>query len=228
MDIECAICHCVTCGADTQMIDGEMYCDACAELSGGGYIETYTGQIVSLKDPDPATIRIEDIAHSLSRTVRWNAHCHPAYTVGDHSIACMECAFRAGYPGIVQLAALLHDAAEAYTGDIVSPLKSLLGSDIKRIEAGLMASVWKSLCRGLPEEYRNPVIKEIDRLMLSTEGFRLMPSKGASLGVNVPPPCESIEIIPGEPNLVAATFEASHKALYRKISIRPLEVGIQE
>ena len=33
MDIECAICHCVTCGADTQMIDGEMYCDACAKLA---------------------------------------------------------------------------------------------------------------------------------------------------------------------------------------------------
>lgn len=63
-------------------------------------------------------IEIEDIAHALSRQCRYNGHVEGFMSVARHSIWVAE-----ALPVHLRLAGLLHDAAEAYLGDLTRPLK---------------------------------------------------------------------------------------------------------
>src|SRR5687767_8990512 len=73
-------------------------------------IRVFSGAIVNVFDPDPATITIEDIAHALSMDCRFGGHLKKFYSVAEHSIHCSMQAHNA--PD--QLAMLMHDASEAY------------------------------------------------------------------------------------------------------------------
>lgn len=95
-------------------------------------IRTYSGQYVNVFNPDPDTILIEDIAHSLSQQCRFAAQLPAFYSVAEH---CLEVAYM--MPTEHQLAGLLHDASEAYLLDIPSPIKKRL-PDYLQIEANLM------------------------------------------------------------------------------------------
>jgi len=81
-------------------------------------IRTFTGKYIDPLNPDPALICIEDIAHALSMLPRFGGHTQRFYSVAQHSIACCSWA-----PDEHKLAALLHDASEAYLLDIPSPVK---------------------------------------------------------------------------------------------------------
>ncbi len=86
------------------------------------WIPTFTGKLIDLRDPDAHSIDPIDIAVSLARKPRWNGHTELAYTVAEHSLAASHLVSADN-----ALAALLHDAAEAYLGDVSRPLKLLLG-----------------------------------------------------------------------------------------------------
>lgn len=89
------------------------------------WMRTYTGRRVDFLNPDPKSIHIEDIAQSLSRICRFNGHTHDHYSVAQHSIYVSQVVARLASPGLA-LAGLLHDAPEAYVGDVISPLKAVL------------------------------------------------------------------------------------------------------
>jgi hypothetical protein len=84
------------------------------------WLQTYTGKKYRLLMPGPDDIDIEDIAHALSNICRFNGHCRRLYSVAQHSVIVSQ---------FVQpqnaLWGLLHDASEAYTGDIIRPLKMI-------------------------------------------------------------------------------------------------------
>jgi uncharacterized protein len=89
-------------------------------------IRTYTGLYMDPFEMKPEQVRIEDIAHSLSMTVRANGHLSHFFSVAQH---CVNCALEAKAQGLsrrVQLACLLHDAAECYISDIPRPVKHRL------------------------------------------------------------------------------------------------------
>lgn len=90
-------------------------------------LTTYFGNKVNLLDPDPETIDIKDIAWALSNLCRFVGHIKEFYSVAQHSLLVSE---MSDY----SLEGLLHDATEAYLGDISSPLKIAL-PDYKKIEA---------------------------------------------------------------------------------------------
>lgn len=92
------------------------------------HIQTFTGKMFSFVDMDPDTICIEDISHSLSMINRFTGHTKVPYSVAAHSVNMAMIA-----PKEYKLDCLLHDAAEAYTNDISSPLKRLL-PDYKKIQ----------------------------------------------------------------------------------------------
>lgn len=101
-------------------------------------IKTYSGIWFNLADPKPTDVRIVDIAMSLSRINRFNGHTVRPYTVAQHSVHV------AGLVGReLRLQALLHDATEAYIGDITRPLKELIGPVIREIEH----RVWLAIAR---------------------------------------------------------------------------------
>lgn len=85
-------------------------------------ILTFTGRTFDLLNPDPTSICIEDIAHALSLKCRWGGHTSRFYSVAEHSLNVMS-----RVSDKAKFEALLHDAAEAYLGDIASPFKDYLG-----------------------------------------------------------------------------------------------------
>ncbi|NLG44812.1 MAG: hypothetical protein GX547_16340 [Phycisphaerae bacterium] len=76
-------------------------------------------------DLDPDDIHLEDIAIRLARIHRWAASV--PYTVAEHSVAAAVLVRDAGEDLSIQRWALLHDAAEAWLGDVPAPIKTGLG-----------------------------------------------------------------------------------------------------
>lgn len=82
------------------------------------FITTYTGKSFDIIAATPDDLDIEDIAAALSKLCRWGGHTKVFYSVAEHSIHVASM-----LPESLALAGLLHDAAEAYVGDVIGPLK---------------------------------------------------------------------------------------------------------
>lgn len=75
-------------------------------------------------DPDPALIRIEDIAHALGMTCRYGGHVRHFYSVAEHCVLVSQALEREDqHPSWVVRQGLMHDAAEAYMADLIRPIK---------------------------------------------------------------------------------------------------------
>src|SRR4030043_1424578 len=98
----------------------------------GTWSQTYTGKKFWSLDPKPEEVDIKDIAHSLAFQCRFNGHTIPFYSIAQHSVLVSKIV-----PPEQALAGLFHDAAEAYTGDIVAPLKKFLPPVFKEIEKAI-------------------------------------------------------------------------------------------
>jgi uncharacterized protein len=85
-------------------------------------ITVSSGERVDPLNAFPLDIQVTDIAHSLSRTCRYNGHVGFFLSVARHSIWVAEYLEDFGDP-LLTLTGLLHDSAEAYLGDLVRPLK---------------------------------------------------------------------------------------------------------
>ncbi len=84
------------------------------------FFPTFSGKKIDYKDFKEEDVCIEDIAHSLSMICRFGGHIPRHYSVAEHSILVAQLV-----PDEFKLAALLHDATEAYVGDMVAPLKRI-------------------------------------------------------------------------------------------------------
>lgn len=91
----------------------------------GDWIQTYTGKRFYPLDPRADDIDLVDIAHALSLVTRFGGHAVRHYSVAEHSILVACHVARDDPDPQVVLAALLHDASEAYLGDVPRPLKHL-------------------------------------------------------------------------------------------------------
>ena len=92
------------------------------ELKTSNEIRTFMGKMVDPMNPDPELINLVDIAHSLSNLCRWNGHTMKFYSVAEHSIFVANAVEKPED----KIAAMLHDASEAYIGDVTRPLKHRL------------------------------------------------------------------------------------------------------
>lgn len=84
-------------------------------------VRTFTDKVFDLKIMDPESICIEDIAHGLSYTPRFGAQLTGFLSVAQHC-----CLVASEVSNEHKLADLLHDATEAYLGDMPSPFKKLM------------------------------------------------------------------------------------------------------
>lgn len=83
------------------------------------WIQTNSALKLHVLNPRAEEIYITDIARGLANTCRWAAQTTEFYSVAQHSVL-----LSLAVPSDLKLAALLHDAHEAYLGDLPSPLKS--------------------------------------------------------------------------------------------------------
>lgn len=124
------------------------------------WIQTYTGKRFYPLNPMAEDVDILDIAHALSNMCRFNGHTRQFYSVAQHSVlvACIV-------PEPLALAALLHDAAEAYFADIVRPVKPHLFG-LGEIEQRIHAAIAERF--GIPAAM-DARIKVADMELLATE-----------------------------------------------------------
>ncbi|RYF85792.1 MAG: hypothetical protein EOO03_12755, partial [Chitinophagaceae bacterium] len=87
-----------------------------------GTFNTASGLAIDLNNIHSRDININDIATALSRIPRFGGHTCAFYSVAQHSVLVAALA-----PDYLKKEALLHDAAEAYLGDVIKPLKHILG-----------------------------------------------------------------------------------------------------
>lgn len=169
----------------------------------GEWFQTFTGKKFYPKDPRPEDVCIEDIAHALAHINRFGGHLPEPWTVAQHSLVASSFA-----PPDLQLEALLHDAHEAYVGDMVKPLK-LMMPEFQDVEDKVDTAIREAF--GLPIRSLHPVVKKVDLIMLRTEAMQFVPERTGSwdehLGVK-PFPIDLIANREGAfgPNHVRARF----------------------
>lgn len=192
-------------------------------------LETVTGNLVDPINPKKEDISIDDIAWGLSRMPRFAGHTltQIPYNVGQHSIYVTQLvhmiitksilAFNDSdtkeideyikYNGVnkILLKALLHDAAEVYTGDIPSPIKKVpeLYPIIKQIEQKLNSAIYSAFGLDVDKDIELKIIKKADKIAQKIEAHHFMPSRGKNwpdlpdVGIlmyhNFPEPMPSVE-----------------------------------
>lgn len=132
------------------------------------WIITFSGKKFYHLAPTPDMVDIGDIAHSLSMLCRWTGHTRFHYSVAQHSVYASKIC-----PPEIAFAILMHDASEAYLGDMNRPLKhfTAAGPAYLKIEEKVEEVIFKKF--GVP--FPLPAaVKEFDTRMLYTEKAQLM------------------------------------------------------
>ena len=126
-----------------------------------------SGRFVNPFEPDPEQLDIGDIARALANVCRFGGHCRPFYSVAQHSVIVSELVEQRGGDAEDAFAALMHDATEAYLGDMPHPLKhrSPLGAAFKDAEDHLERALHERF--GIKPDVLE--IKRADRALLATE-----------------------------------------------------------
>lgn len=144
---------------------------------------TISGRRFSLTRPSIEEVDLHDIAIGLSRTNRYNGHTKLPYNVCQHSIAvCCAIQWLTDDPRSA-LAGLLHDASEAYIGDVTSPLKNSAGMEgYKAIERRISATIAEKfgLAYGFMEGegwevFEHPIVKWADQEVFAIEAYLVVP-----------------------------------------------------
>lgn len=128
-------------------------------------IQTASGRYFNFVQPRVEDVSILDIAHALSNIARFTGHARAFYSVAQHCVLVSRIV-----PREHALAGLLHDAAEAYVGDVAAPLKQLL-PQYKEVEARVEATV---LCAFDIGDVLPSCVKAADMVALATEKRDLM------------------------------------------------------
>jgi hypothetical protein len=130
-------------------------------------IELLNGQMFDFFNPSATELGIEEIAHTLSMVCRFAGHVRYFYSVAQHALNVSLIVDQAH-----RKAGLLHDTAEGFTNDIVTPLKFLVPV-FKEIET----TIESDMARRFGFQYPlSSEVKLADLQMLKIEKEILKPS----------------------------------------------------
>jgi len=125
-------------------------------------------------NPENSEFTIEDIAHGLANTCRYSGQCRRFYSVAEHCLHVSDLAKEHAF------AALMHDASEAFVGDVTRPLKQLL-PEYKRIEAEVEKAIFERFNIAYPMP---TAVKSADLRVLAAEQLQIMPKGTARWAVD--------------------------------------------
>jgi hypothetical protein len=146
------------------------------------WVVAASGRRVSLSAPAPGQILIGDIAAHLARLPRFLGATRKPYSVAQHSCLVADI-LRHEVPRSpwMELAGLLHDAHEAYVGDIVTPVGWVLGiegrqaRELSRLKARMDAAIWSAVGLPRPDWHVLHAVKRADQMAFRAEWCDLMP-----------------------------------------------------
>ncbi len=141
-----------------------------------------SGRLIDINNFNANDIDIEDIAHHLSKIQRFNGATpsNVSYTVGEHSINLANYFLAKFHPFCrdhLAAVALIHDASEAYMGDLISPVKEVLPDYILKENAIQLLIKTKYLPSNVNSTIKNIDVKKEDKRILIDEVETLMPDK---------------------------------------------------
>ncbi|MCZ7675064.1 MAG: hypothetical protein M5U35_03000 [Roseovarius sp.] len=175
-------------------------------MSDGAWIQTISGKRFPLEEPDADQINIEDIAYALSMQCRFNGHCTKFYSVAEHSVHVSR-----EIDPKLSMVGLLHDAAEAYLGDVPSPLKKKR-SQFSEIEEKLEAAIGNRF--GIdPALFKDREMKRTDTQLLVNEKSVLMVEEPEPWPPGAPAVKEPGRIEAWGPDEAKARFLAQYRQL---------------
>ena len=170
--------------------------------------------------PEEADVRLDDIVHALSHINRFNGHTSTPYSVAQHSYLVaslmedwiLRGAQVSGGRALVK-AALLHDAAEAYIGDISSPIKpfvTIAGHLAERVEERILDVIFKALKVGFDSSnlWGMQLIKRFDNQALALEAMSLKGIDPRDWGLELPASPYVAHFYPLEPGPARRIFLA--------------------
>lgn len=136
------------------------------------WLQTISGRRVSVLDPQPEEIFLEDIIPTIAKQCRFNGHCSEFYSVAQHCVLGAQFALFHWDNEEIAREFLLHDATEAYMGDLIRPVKVML-PEFSKIEGGF----WKAISAKfkIPEEHTEKC-KLLDNIMVTWEKRDLLPN----------------------------------------------------
>lgn len=172
-------------------------------------IQTVTESTIDPFSPKVDDIWIHDIATGLSRLCRFSGHTRHFYSVAQHSVLVSQLV-----PPALALWGLLHDASEAYLGDVPSPLKRLpCYREYREAEGRLLACIADRF--GLGSPFPPPEVKIADTLALGAEVRDLMsPRLPIWQDCFLPPTWQIQTIIPFAPEEARVQFLNRFWSLY--------------
>lgn len=137
------------------------------------WIQTRNGTAFSLIKPLKEDVDFNEIAYALSHLCRFCGHTKKFYSVAQHS-----CIVASLLPKPLKLCGLLHDAHEAYIGDIATPVKAALGipkAAMQALESPILQAIHEAAGQSWPlHEGVAGAIKYADLVALQTERRDLM------------------------------------------------------
>jgi hypothetical protein len=138
----------------------------------GGWMETYTGKQFYPLKPRSEDVDAIDIAHALAHICRYNGHSKFLYSVAMHCCVLSDYVYRESNDPHATLLALLHDASEAYCGDMVRPLKYRLAG-YRELEDEIQACVYRAF-KIAPDPAALKWIKNLDSQIVQDERRQVM------------------------------------------------------
>lgn len=142
------------------------------------WVQTRHGHAVDLLTPTANQIDVRDIAWSLARLNRYNGHTVTPLSVADHSVALAMYFIHNGYGTRAAMWALLHDAHEAYMGDLAAPLYAALSpsarAELKAIafllDEAILDRLWpRGVGWARPTEAERKLVSEADHRIVINE-----------------------------------------------------------
>lgn len=143
------------------------------------WVQTQSGVAFDLVRPSPDMVKAGDIVESLARTRRFAGHAG-SYTVAEHTnIGCDEIGIDA------KAHWLLHDAHEAYIGDIVSPVVEAIAAHAADLaEEGIGIHILASI----PVDIRRKIAATLVKGAVQRLKCRVDAAVHAHFGLAWPPP----------------------------------------